>query len=116
MGEALRGFDTDPQVGAIVLTGSEKAFAAGADILEMKDKTFQDCYQGNFLGVFICVCVCVCVCVVCVCVCGVCVCVRLLVTLMLFWHCHDNHMTPLICHMTPLHNHMTHLFSLRLLG
>jgi len=61
MGEALRGFDTDPQVGAIVLTGSEKAFAAGADILEMKDKTFQDCYQGNFLGVSMCVCVCVCV-------------------------------------------------------
>jgi len=31
---------------------------------------------------------------------------------MLFWHCHDNHMPPLICHMTPLQNHMTHLFSL----
>ena len=61
MGEALKDFDSDPQVGAIVLTGNEKAFAAGADILEMKDKTFQDCYLGNFLGVW-CVCVCVCVC------------------------------------------------------
>ena len=58
MGEALKDFDSDPQVGAIVLTGNEKAFAAGADILEMKDKTFQDCYLGNFLGVCVCVCLC----------------------------------------------------------
>ena len=70
MGEALKDFDSDPQVGAIVLTGNEKAFAAGADILEMKDKTFQDCYLGNFLGVWCVVCG-----VWCVCVCGVwCVC------------------------------------------
>lgn len=55
MGEALKDFDSDPQVGAIVLTGNEKAFAAGADILEMKDKTFQDCYLGNFLGARMCV-------------------------------------------------------------
>ena len=74
MGEALKDFDSDPQVGAIVLTGNEKAFAAGADILEMKDKTFQDCYLGNFLGVWCVVCG-VCVWCVCVCVCGVCVCV-----------------------------------------
>ena len=60
MGEALKDFDSDPQIGAIVLTGNEKAFAAGADILEMKDKTFQDCYLGNFLGVCVCVCVCLC--------------------------------------------------------
>ena len=32
--------DKDPEIGAIVLTGSEKAFAAGADIKEMKDKSF----------------------------------------------------------------------------
>ena len=45
-------------------------------ILEMKGKTFQDCYLGNYLGVCVCsVCVCVCVCCVCVCVCVVCVCV-----------------------------------------
>jgi enoyl-CoA hydratase len=39
LGEALEGFDGDPQVGAIVLTGSEGAFAAGADIKEMADST-----------------------------------------------------------------------------
>ncbi len=38
--EAVEGFDRDPSIGAIVLTGSEKAFAAGADIKEMKDKEF----------------------------------------------------------------------------
>ena len=32
------------------LSGSQKAFAAGADIAEMKDKTFQDCYFGTFLS------------------------------------------------------------------
>ena len=37
---ALQQFDADPEIGAIVLTGSEKAFAAGADIKEMKDKEF----------------------------------------------------------------------------
>ena len=37
---ALKEFDSDPEIGAIVLTGSEKAFAAGADIKEMKDKEF----------------------------------------------------------------------------
>ena len=31
-------------------SGSEKAFAAGADIAEMKDRTFQDCYSGGFLS------------------------------------------------------------------
>lgn len=36
--------DRDPEVGAIVLTGSEKAFAAGADIKEMKDREFPDTY------------------------------------------------------------------------
>ncbi len=35
-------FDRDPQIGAIVLTGSERAFAAGADIKEMADKSQQD--------------------------------------------------------------------------
>ena len=41
-------FDADPAVGAIVLTGSEKAFAAGADIKEMQDKTFSDAYLERF--------------------------------------------------------------------
>lgn len=49
VGLALDEFENDPEIGAIVLTGSEKAFAAGADIKEMVDKTFQECYAGNFL-------------------------------------------------------------------
>lgn len=40
LNEILTAYDKDPEVGCIVLTGSEKAFAAGADIKEMKDKTF----------------------------------------------------------------------------
>ena len=37
---ALTGFEKDDSIGCVVLTGSEKAFAAGADIKEMADKTF----------------------------------------------------------------------------
>ncbi|XP_028916481.1 enoyl-CoA hydratase, mitochondrial isoform X2 [Ornithorhynchus anatinus] len=47
---ALDDFEKDPAVGAIVLTGSDKAFAAGADIKEMQNQTFQECYGGTFLG------------------------------------------------------------------
>ena len=50
--EALATFDSDPGVGAMVLTGSEKAFAAGADIAEMQPLTFQSCYSQQFLGEF----------------------------------------------------------------
>ncbi|MBU8544598.1 MULTISPECIES: enoyl-CoA hydratase [Roseomonadaceae] len=50
LGEALRAFDADPAVGAIVLTGSEKAFAAGADIKEMKDRDFPAIYFDDFIG------------------------------------------------------------------
>jgi len=46
---ALKGFDEDPEIGAIVLTGSEKAFAAGADIKEMKDLSFPGTYTSGFL-------------------------------------------------------------------
>ena len=49
LGEALRIFDNDDAIGAIVITGSEKAFAAGADIKEMKDQTFADVYGGEFI-------------------------------------------------------------------
>ncbi|SAM04724.1 hypothetical protein [Absidia glauca] len=73
--EALRNYDTNDNVGAVVITGSEKAFAgkcysvfswgikscihrftllllrlAGADIKEMKDKAFIETYKNNFLG------------------------------------------------------------------
>ena len=45
--EAFQDFDNDPEIGAIVLTGSLKAFAAGADIAEMQPLTFQKCYSRN---------------------------------------------------------------------
>nr|ACO09398.1 Enoyl-CoA hydratase, mitochondrial precursor [Osmerus mordax] len=50
LGRALDAFEADGQVGAIVITGSERAFAAGADIKEMQNRTFQECYSGNFLA------------------------------------------------------------------
>jgi len=48
--EALKAFDKDPKIGAIVITGSLRAFAAGADIEEMAQKTFTDFYMDDFLG------------------------------------------------------------------
>ncbi len=78
VGKALDVFEADSEVGAIIITGSEKAFAgvkrlvklvvfyrivldwlcfidtfafiAGADIKEMQNRTFQECYGGNFLA------------------------------------------------------------------
>ncbi len=47
---ALTAFDADPAIAAIVLTGSEKAFAAGADIKEMKDRTYPAVYFDDFIG------------------------------------------------------------------
>ncbi|HMT14213.1 MAG TPA: enoyl-CoA hydratase-related protein, partial [Aestuariivirga sp.] len=46
---ALAGFEADAAVGAIIITGSDKAFAAGADIREMKDKSYVEASQGDFL-------------------------------------------------------------------
>jgi len=51
LGEALLAFEADDAIGAMVLTGNEKAFAAGADIKEMQSKSFVDVYLGNFLTV-----------------------------------------------------------------
>ncbi|MBF0269575.1 MAG: enoyl-CoA hydratase [Alphaproteobacteria bacterium] len=47
--KALDGFEADPEVGCIVLTGSEKAFAAGADIKEMAPKQYMDVYLEDFI-------------------------------------------------------------------
>ncbi len=47
---AIDAFEADANIGCMVITGSEKAFAAGADIKEMADKTFIDVYLGNFAG------------------------------------------------------------------
>jgi enoyl-CoA hydratase len=47
---AIDKFEADAGIGCIVITGSEKAFAAGADIKEMADKSFVDVYLGNFAG------------------------------------------------------------------
>jgi enoyl-CoA hydratase len=48
--EALLAADADAEIGAIVVTGSEKAFAAGADIKEMQGLTFVGNYLDNFIG------------------------------------------------------------------
>jgi enoyl-CoA hydratase len=48
--DALRGFDKDEDIGAIVLTGSEKAFAAGADIAAMQGWSYMDVYKQDYLG------------------------------------------------------------------
>ena len=47
---ALEDAQKDKDIAAIVITGSGRAFAAGADIKEMEDKTFQDCVKSGFLG------------------------------------------------------------------
>jgi enoyl-CoA hydratase len=49
LGEHLLALDRDPSIGAIVITGSDKAFAAGADIAVMADWTYMDVYQGQFI-------------------------------------------------------------------
>ncbi|HZN46709.1 MAG TPA: enoyl-CoA hydratase [Ramlibacter sp.] len=49
LGQALKAFDADAAIGCIVLTGSEKAFAAGADIGAMASYTFADVYKGDYI-------------------------------------------------------------------
>jgi enoyl-CoA hydratase len=50
LGAQLMAFDADDAIGAVVLTGSEKAFAAGADIKEMKDRRFPATLLNDFIG------------------------------------------------------------------
>ena len=49
LGQALLGFDDDDGIGAIVITGGDKAFAAGADIGAMKDWTYMDVYRAEYI-------------------------------------------------------------------
>jgi enoyl-CoA hydratase len=49
LGDALAAFDADEAIGAMVITGSDKAFAAGADIGAMKDRSFRDVYMGQYI-------------------------------------------------------------------
>jgi enoyl-CoA hydratase len=49
LGHALKGFDADPDIGCMIITGSEKAFAAGADIGAMANYSFADVYQGDYI-------------------------------------------------------------------
>ena len=51
LGSALDDLEADDSIGCIVLTGSEKAFAAGADIKEMADKTYIGAYMEDFITV-----------------------------------------------------------------
>ncbi|KDQ15194.1 hypothetical protein BOTBODRAFT_187350 [Botryobasidium botryosum FD-172 SS1] len=50
LNHVLKDVDADKEIGAVVITGSEKAFAAGADIKEMKDKQYSEVYGSNFLS------------------------------------------------------------------
>ncbi|MBV9705704.1 MAG: enoyl-CoA hydratase/isomerase family protein, partial [Methylobacteriaceae bacterium] len=47
---ALDGFEKDHRIGCIVITGSDKAFAAGADIKEMQAKTYVEAYLDDFIS------------------------------------------------------------------
>ncbi len=49
LGRELRAFDADDRIGCIVLTGSEKAFAAGADVAAMATLGFVDAYKGDLI-------------------------------------------------------------------
>ena len=49
LGQALQAFDADPAIACMIITGSEKAFAAGADIGGMATYSFADVYKGDFI-------------------------------------------------------------------
>ena len=48
--EGLKKYDTNPDIGCIVLTGSERVFCAGADIKEMSQKNFNDMFNEDYFG------------------------------------------------------------------
>jgi enoyl-CoA hydratase len=48
LGQAVEAFEADTAIGCVVITGSDKAFAAGADIKEMVDKDFTEVFLGDF--------------------------------------------------------------------
>jgi len=50
LGSAVEAFDRDENIGCMVVTGSEKAFAAGADIAAMKDWDYMDVFKPDYLG------------------------------------------------------------------
>ena len=50
LGDQLLAFDADAAIGAILLTGNEKAFAAGADIKEMRERTHPEALMQDFIG------------------------------------------------------------------
>ena len=50
LSEALRTLERNEKVRCIILTGSDKAFAAGADVPEMSEKTFVDMFMGDVFG------------------------------------------------------------------
>ena len=50
LGQALASFDADPGIGAIVITGNDKAFAAGADIGAMAEWDYQKVYADNYIS------------------------------------------------------------------
>ncbi len=49
LGAALKAFDADDEIGCMIVTGSEKAFAAGADIGAMASYSFADVYKGDYI-------------------------------------------------------------------
>ena len=49
LGAALKAFDANDDIGCMIITGSEKAFAAGADIGAMANYTFADAYKGDYI-------------------------------------------------------------------
>ena len=50
LAQAIDAYEADDGIGCLLITGNEKAFAAGADIKEMADKTFIEAFLGNFAG------------------------------------------------------------------